>query len=235
MDVLVFAGGDAVDARWHDELSGDAYVIAADSGLEQVHALGRRADLVVGDFDSVSAAALERARAEGSLIEEHPADKDATDLELALARRATRRRDPRHRRGRGWRSSGPLPRQRAPARRAGVVGLRAAGVRRLTRRVVVVRRVAELTGPVGSLVSLLAPAGIARGVRTAGLRWPLAGGRAAARLDPGREQRDDRDHRHRDPDRRRPARHPTARSAHAGPRHPRRPLTCGTVRSPPSS
>ena len=172
MDVLVFAGGDAVDGRWHDALAHDAYIIAADSGLEHVLALGRRADLVVGDFDSVSPEALERARAAGSVIEEHPADKDATDLELAL--RAA---------------------QRSGATRVTVVG---AGGGRLDHflanallliapnwsgfelqafvgdaRVVVVRHAVELHGPVGSLVSLLALAGPARGVRTSGLRWPL--------------------------------------------------------------
>ncbi len=172
MDALVFAGGDAVDDGWRATLPADAYVIAADSGLDRVYALGRHADLVVGDFDSVSSPALERARAEGSVIQEHPADKDATDLELAL--RAA---------------------QRAGATRVTVVG---AGGGRLDHflanallliapdwsgfelqalvgeaRVAVVRRVLELRGPVGSLVSLLAPAGPARGVRTAGLRWPL--------------------------------------------------------------
>ena len=173
MDVLVFAGGDAVDGRWHDALAHDAYIIAADSGLEHVLALGRRADLVVGDFDSVSPEALEHARAAGSVIEEHPADKDATDLELAL--RAA---------------------QRIGATRVTVVG---AGGGRLDHflanallliapdwsgfelqafvgdaRVIVVRRAVELNGPVGSLVSLLALGGPARGVTTSGLRWPLA-------------------------------------------------------------
>lgn len=173
MDVLVFAGGDPVDGRWHDAIAQDAYVIAADSGLEHALALGRHADLVVGDFDSVSPESLERARAAGSVIEEHPADKDATDLELAL--RAA---------------------QRSGATHVTVVG---AGGGRLDHflanallliapewsgfelealvgeaRVVVVRRFAELKGPVGSLVSLLAPGGPARGVRTSGLRWPLA-------------------------------------------------------------
>jgi thiamine pyrophosphokinase len=172
MDVLVFAGGDAVDARWHESLPTEAFVIAADSGLEQVHGLGLHADLVVGDFDSVTTATLDRARAEGTRIEEHPADKDATDLELALEAA-----------------------QRHGATRVTIVG---AGGGRLDHflanallltapqwsgfelrafvgdaRVVVVRRVVELSGPVGSIVSLLAVGSPARGVRTSGLRWPL--------------------------------------------------------------
>jgi thiamine pyrophosphokinase len=173
MDVLVFAGGDAVDAGWHAALPADAFVIAADSGLEHVRALGRHADLVVGDFDSVHPAALDAARSAGSAIDEHPADKDATDLELAL--RAA---------------------QRQGATRVTVVG--AGGGRRLDHflanalllahpdwagftlqayvadaHIHVVRRAVELRGDVGSLVSLLPVGGPARTVRTAGLRWPL--------------------------------------------------------------
>jgi thiamine pyrophosphokinase len=173
MEVLVFAGGDAVDPRWHDALPRDAYVIAADSGLEHVRALGRHADLVVGDFDSVHPATLDAARAAGSRVDRHPADKDATDLELAL--RAA---------------------QRHGADRVTIVG---AGGGRLDHflanvlllahpdwagfalqayvgdaHVQVVRRAVELRGAVGSLVTLLPVGGAARGVRTAGLRWPLA-------------------------------------------------------------
>ena len=61
-------------------------LIAADSGLDHAYALGLRVDYVVGDMDSVSAVALERAETEGVRIERHPPDKDATDLELALDR-----------------------------------------------------------------------------------------------------------------------------------------------------
>lgn len=174
MEALVFAGGDPVDPRWRDALPADAYVVAADSGLEHVLALGRTADLVVGDLDSVSVPALERARAEGTTIEEHPTDKDATDLELALAAV-----------------------QRAGASRVTVVG---AGGGRLDHflantllfaapawasfelhavagpaHLVVVRAHAELRGAVGSLVSLLPAAGAVTGVVTSGLRWPLRG------------------------------------------------------------
>jgi thiamine pyrophosphokinase len=172
MEALVFAGGDPLDARWHGALPLDAWVIAADSGLEHAQALDRAVDLVVGDLDSVSPAALQRAVAAGTSVEEHPTDKDATDLELALDAAA-----------------------RAGATRVTVVG---AGGGRLDHflanallfvapqwagfelqafvgdaRVVVVRDSAELRGHPGSLVSLLAPAGPARGVSTTGLRWVL--------------------------------------------------------------
>jgi thiamine pyrophosphokinase len=174
MEALVFAGGDPPDARFAETLPVDTWIVAADSGLEHVHALGRHADLVVGDMDSVTAATLARAVADGTVVEQHPTDKDATDLELALDAAV-----------------------RAGATRVTVVG---AGGGRLDHflanallfaspswssfelhalvgdaHVVVVRdreRV-ELRGELGSIVSLLPVGGPARGVHTTGLRWPL--------------------------------------------------------------
>jgi len=60
-------------------------VIAADSGLDLAEALNLDVDLVVGDMDSVSPAALHRAESRGTRIERHPAAKDETDLELAMS------------------------------------------------------------------------------------------------------------------------------------------------------
>jgi thiamine pyrophosphokinase len=60
--------------------------IAADSGIDHARALGRVPDLVVGDFDSVSTEGLAWAADRGATVEAHPANKDQTDLELALVR-----------------------------------------------------------------------------------------------------------------------------------------------------
>lgn len=59
-------------------------VIAADSGVHLAAEMGLHIDLVVGDFDSSEPAAVARAVEAGAAIETHPAEKDATDLELAL-------------------------------------------------------------------------------------------------------------------------------------------------------
>jgi thiamine pyrophosphokinase len=59
-------------------------VIAADRGLEHARALGLEVTVAVGDFDSASPEAVAAAVAAGTGIERYPADKDATDLELAL-------------------------------------------------------------------------------------------------------------------------------------------------------
>jgi len=172
MEVAVFAGGDSVDARWLDALPDDAFVIAADSGLEHVRALGLRADLVVGDLDSVSEPTLAAARGAGVEVEVHPADKDATDLELAL--RAAQRRRPDRVTVVGG-AGGRLDHFLANALLLAHPDWADFDLEALVgdARVLVVRSAVDLTGPVGSLVSLLAPAGIARGVRTSGLRWAL--------------------------------------------------------------
>ena len=83
---IVFAGGDLVDAYRLPQLPDAALLIAADGGLAQADHLGLRVDVVVGDLDSADPAALEAAVAAGAVIERHPENKDATDLELALDR-----------------------------------------------------------------------------------------------------------------------------------------------------
>jgi thiamine pyrophosphokinase len=62
-------------------LPAGATVIAADGGAELARMLGLRVDLVVGDLDSISAETL----AGIEHVERHSAEKDATDLELAVA------------------------------------------------------------------------------------------------------------------------------------------------------
>lgn len=81
---IVFAGGDAPPPEVVSALPEDAYVIAADSGHDHAIALGRSAHRIVGDLDSADLQAVTTAVAGGAELEEHPRDKDATDLELAL-------------------------------------------------------------------------------------------------------------------------------------------------------
>ncbi len=81
----VFAGGDPVPPERIRSLGRADLVIGADSGAEHAIMSGRSIDLLVGDLDSISPRALETLRHGGTRIEAHPPDKDATDLELALA------------------------------------------------------------------------------------------------------------------------------------------------------
>ncbi|MEA4882104.1 MAG: thiamine diphosphokinase [Clostridia bacterium] len=86
VDALVFAAGDSAcrDARRFG-VRDRVTVICADAGVERCCAAGLAPDIVVGDFDSVCPAILEKARLGGARIVQHPVCKDETDLDLALA------------------------------------------------------------------------------------------------------------------------------------------------------
>ncbi|MEO6467593.1 MAG: thiamine diphosphokinase [Acidimicrobiia bacterium] len=172
MHAIVAAGGDALDDRWRAELPVDALVVAADSGLGHVYALGLRPDVVVGDLDSVDPHDLARAELEGTHLERHPKDKDATDLELALAVALDRGATTVTVIGAG---GGRLDHELA-----GLALLAAPQWARMritafvgTARMTIVHSDATLDGPLGSIVTLLAVGGPAAGVETEGLRWPL--------------------------------------------------------------
>ena len=87
MRAVVFVNGDIADyaavPRW---LRKDDYLIAADGGARHMEILGLSPAVIVGDLDSIDPALLSRLQKEGADVEQHPAAKDATDLELAIAR-----------------------------------------------------------------------------------------------------------------------------------------------------
>ncbi len=58
--------------------------IAADGGLYHCRNCDLVPDILIGDFDSVSAEMLEDYRRRQCTVLEFPVDKDATDLELAV-------------------------------------------------------------------------------------------------------------------------------------------------------
>jgi thiamine pyrophosphokinase len=172
--VVVLAGGPDCPAAV--ELPPGATVIAADGGAELAKAFGLRVELAVGDFDSISAETL----ASVERIERHPPDKDATDLELALA--AALRLEPERifvLGGAGGRLDHLLAEVLLLAgdAYAGVqvdAQLGAAAVH-------VIRGGRTLHGEIGELISLLAVQGPASGVVTDGLVYPLRG----ETLEPG--------------------------------------------------
>ncbi len=59
-------------------------LIAADGGLRHFRALGQRPHLVLGDLDSLTTEERALLNAEAVPVQQHPAQKDETDLELAL-------------------------------------------------------------------------------------------------------------------------------------------------------
>jgi len=169
---LVFAGGDPIPVAVATRLPVDALVIGADSGIEHARALGRRVDLAVGDFDSVSPEALAAAAEAGARVIRYPVDKDATDLELALDVAAARGVDRITVVGG---HGGRLDHYLANALLLGSARFADIEIDGWfgDAHVIVVRRHARLVGRAGSLVTLLATNGPARGVTTTGLRYPL--------------------------------------------------------------
>lgn len=87
MNVIVLANGSIESpdmiARRLGELS-DCYVIAADGGIHLAEVLSLPVDMIIGDMDSSSEELLSGYVHEGVIIERHEAEKDETDLELAL-------------------------------------------------------------------------------------------------------------------------------------------------------
>jgi thiamine pyrophosphokinase len=60
------------------------YLVAADGGLHHLRRLGLTPDLVIGDLDSLELGEIEQLKKDGVRIEQHPVEKDETDLELAV-------------------------------------------------------------------------------------------------------------------------------------------------------
>lgn len=174
--VVVGGGGPpTVTRRDLGDLGPDPLVVAADEGLAHAHLLGLAVGEVVGDMDSVDAAALAAAESAGTAVARHPVAKDETDLELALdvalagapARLVVVT-------GTGDRLDHALAVAlsvsapgRPPVRTEAWVG---------PAHLWVVRPEIEerLPGRPGDLVSLLPLHGPARGVTTGGLLYPLA-------------------------------------------------------------
>jgi thiamine pyrophosphokinase len=170
--VVVVSGGEAPRPESAVAVPIGAPVIAADRGLDHARALGLAVTAVVGDLDSVDEEQLTAAEAAGTRVVRHPAEKDATDLELALEE-ALRMR-PTHvlvLAGDGGRLDHLLGTMLllGSARYADVqvdAEIGDAGVH-------VIRGERVLSGAPGETVSLLALHGDAEGVTTDGLQYPL--------------------------------------------------------------
>jgi thiamine pyrophosphokinase len=178
--VIVADGAHAPADRQH--LAGADLVVAADGGAEWLAAVGVAPDRLVGDFDSADADLVGRLANSGVTVDRHPTDKDASDLELAMASAAAAGVDELVILG-GL--GGALDHLAANLL---LLGSDAAAERSTSlvhdgTRVRMARGPGRLpiTAGVGARVTLLAVGDAALGVTTRGLRWPLDG----ARLEPG--------------------------------------------------
>jgi len=184
---LILADGDAparaaLDAAWPGWSEGIDLVVAADGGVRHAAELGLGAvDLWVGDGDSLAPDGLAELRRSGIPMELAAADKDESDTELAVIAAVDR----------GATTLTILGAFGGPRLDHALANVLLLGHPRLADRSAVLlspgARVrllrapgpdggpasASLAGRKGDLVSLLPLAGIAAGVTTSGLEYPL--------------------------------------------------------------
>lgn len=84
MYVVIVAGGIGDDLPDRASIAEADLIIAADGGAEALAALGTQPHVLVGDFDSVSAATRSRVEEGGADVIALQSDKDWTDTEVAL-------------------------------------------------------------------------------------------------------------------------------------------------------
>jgi thiamine pyrophosphokinase len=82
---VIFANGTLPDlGAARRLLREDDYWIAADGGCKHALACGHAPDVLIGDFDSVPDSVRESLLLAGTRMQSFPAEKDETDLELAI-------------------------------------------------------------------------------------------------------------------------------------------------------
>jgi len=150
-------------------------VVAADGGAEHLSRFGLTADLLVGDFDSITADTRATLEAGGTEIREFPRDKDKTDTEIAI--------DVALEHGAthvvlacafGGRPDHTVMNMMLLASRlAERAALSALGA---GYDITAVRGTNVITGARGDVISLIAVSDDVRGVTTSGLRWELRDG-----------------------------------------------------------
>lgn len=171
---LIFANGDLNNGpAVRDALAQSATVIAADGGAHLALSLGLKIALVVGDMDSINPATLTELSALGVEIQHYPAEKDATDLELALIEAAQR----------GFRAlrvigalGGRLDQTLANIYLLNLPILRGCDVRMVSGNQTTWQLSAgdhALMGGVGDTISLLPLGGPVEGITTQQMRYPL--------------------------------------------------------------
>lgn len=175
-DALIFANGVLTAEPLLSETlvaSPRATIIAADGGARLARDCGLQVDVVIGDMDSIKGAELEGLRAAGAQVLCHPADKDETDLELALKWAAAHE----YRRLRVFGAFGNrLDQTLANVQLLALEELRNCDLQLLDgrQRVRLLRPGAhEICGAPDDTISLLPLQGAARGISSEGLRWEL--------------------------------------------------------------
>lgn len=170
---VIFANGELADGaavqRW---LRPDDFLIAANGGLRHIKALGLKPHLLIGDLDSLSPDEVAALQNSGVQMERHPAEKDETDLELAL----------QHAVRQGFQSirivaalGGRLDQTLANLALLEMPGLEKVDIRLDDGReeIFIIRDQAVVEGQPGDTVSLLAMNECTKGIVTSGLKYAL--------------------------------------------------------------
>ncbi|NNJ08764.1 thiamine diphosphokinase [Chloroflexales bacterium ZM16-3] len=175
MHAIIVANAPDFDANPFAKLLASAdLVVAADGGGNALRAAGITPHVVIGDLDSLEPDVEGIFRAAGAEVIRHPAEKDETDLELALllaVGRGAGQIDILGAIGGRW--------DQGLANVAMLALPELAGLRvrllDVAQEAFLVRGAAEIYGVVGDTVSLLPLGGPAHGVTTRGLYYPLDG------------------------------------------------------------
>ncbi len=172
--IVIFANGELPDSeKALALLQPSDVIVCADGGTRLAFRLGLTPAVIIGDLDSIEPAAREKALASGAVVQQHPRDKNETDLELALRYAAAQAPS-------GIVVVGALGRRldQTIGNLALLTAPECAGLDvRLddgVEEAFFCRVEAEVRGERGDIVSLI-PWGAtpAQGVRTEGLRWTL--------------------------------------------------------------
>ena len=175
---LIFANGDVNDGPLVRRALAHApsvYVVAADGGARVARHFDLMPDVVIGDMDSIDESLLAECAAAGAHILRYPQAKNETDLELALLHAVTQ--------GARWLRvigaiGGRLDQTLSNVYLLALPALRGCDVRLVSGReeaLLLWPGSIEIDGAPGDTVSLLPISGIARGVRTDHLAYPLHG------------------------------------------------------------
>lgn len=172
---VIFANGDLGDQTFPKGIIADNdLIIAADGGAEYCRVLDLVPDYIIGDFDSIEQDDLQYFQSKGSKVIRHPADKDYTDLELAVM----------HAQSCGVEDVfvfGSLG-YRWDQSIANILLLASSNLADLDVRLVEANQMIrvlrprikyEITGSLGDIVSLVPLGGDVTGIRTKGLHYPL--------------------------------------------------------------